>query len=300
MAERIAQNEIDAANHIDLPEFLRSRGETLIHSGFEWRWKRHDSVTMRGNMWFQHSRNQGGYPIDFIRTFFNLNFKDSVHLLLGSKVSYTLPQADTIRKPKPFALPARNANMDKVFGYLVNTRRISSDVIVNFSHNGTLYEELGTHDAVFVGVDENGNARHAHRHGTFYSREKNKMTVVGSDSQYSFHFEGTNELLFVFEAPIDMLSYIDLHRGGWQNFSYLALNGVSPRPLQHFIQQRCDIHTVVLCLDNDTAGQAASNRIAQLLKEDGIYVRRDISQAKDWNEDLKNQTQQREGIILCL
>ena len=55
------QAQIDRANAISLEDFLRTQGETLIKSGREYRWKEHDSLTVRGNKWFRHSQSKGGY-----------------------------------------------------------------------------------------------------------------------------------------------------------------------------------------------------------------------------------------------
>ena len=60
------QAQIDRANAVSLEDFLRTQGETLIKSGREYRWKEHDSLTVRGNKWFRHSQSKGGYPIDFV------------------------------------------------------------------------------------------------------------------------------------------------------------------------------------------------------------------------------------------
>lgn len=42
------QEQIDRANQVNLEQFLRSQGEQLIKSGNEYRWKRHDSLTVKG------------------------------------------------------------------------------------------------------------------------------------------------------------------------------------------------------------------------------------------------------------
>lgn len=63
------QPQIDRANAVSLEDFLRTQGETLIKSGREYRWKGHDSLTVRGNKWFRHSQSKGGYPIDFVWSF---------------------------------------------------------------------------------------------------------------------------------------------------------------------------------------------------------------------------------------
>ena len=46
------QEQIDRANRIDLEQFLRSHGEQVTKSGNEYRWKRHDSLTIRGTICF--------------------------------------------------------------------------------------------------------------------------------------------------------------------------------------------------------------------------------------------------------
>ena len=49
------QEQIDRANQADLVSFLQSQGEQLTRAGNEYRWKRHDSLTVRGNKWYRHS-----------------------------------------------------------------------------------------------------------------------------------------------------------------------------------------------------------------------------------------------------
>ena len=77
------QAQIDRANAVSLEDFLRTQGETLIKSGREYRWKEHDSLTVRGNKWFRHSRSKGGYPIDFVIEFYGKSFPEAVQMLTG-------------------------------------------------------------------------------------------------------------------------------------------------------------------------------------------------------------------------
>ena len=51
------QEQIDHANQADLVSFLQSQGEQLTRAGNEYRWKRHDSLTVRGNKWYRHSQS---------------------------------------------------------------------------------------------------------------------------------------------------------------------------------------------------------------------------------------------------
>ena len=43
------KEQIDRANQTDLVSFLQAQGEQLERAGQEYRWKRHDSLTVREN-----------------------------------------------------------------------------------------------------------------------------------------------------------------------------------------------------------------------------------------------------------
>ena len=65
------EEQIAKANNTDLVSFLNAQGEQLVKSGREYRWKKHDSVTVSGNRWYRHSLGRGGYPVDFVMEFYN-------------------------------------------------------------------------------------------------------------------------------------------------------------------------------------------------------------------------------------
>ena len=98
------QAQIDRANAVSLEDFLRTQGETLIKSGREYRWKEHDSLTVRGNKWFRHSQSKGGYPIDFVMEFYGKSFPEAVQLLTGESACI-LPNPATARGVIVASLP---------------------------------------------------------------------------------------------------------------------------------------------------------------------------------------------------
>ena len=100
----------------------------------------------------------------------------------------------------------------------------------------------------------------------------------------------------MFEAPIDMLSYISMNPRQWQEHSYVACCGTSPIPVVQMLKP--DTQIVYLCLDNDDAGHKASERMADLLHERGVMTERLVPDLKDWNEDLL--AEQREELAPCL
>ena len=94
------QEQIDRANQADLVSFLQSQGEQLTRAGNEYRWKRHDSLTVRGNKWYRHSQSKGGGPVDFVMEFFGKSFTEAVELLTGEKGA--APTAGQTIAPRPY------------------------------------------------------------------------------------------------------------------------------------------------------------------------------------------------------
>ncbi|MDU4958119.1 MAG: toprim domain-containing protein [Agathobacter rectalis] len=277
------QAQIDRANAVSLEDFLRTQGETLIKSGREYRWKEHDSLTVRGNKWFRHSQSKGGYPIDFVMEFYGKSFPEAVQLLTGESAEGQ-SEASTA-PPTAFHLPLHNRTADRAIQYLTESRGLNKTLVEAFLLSGDIYEDAKRHNVVFVGRDRSGTPRYAHVRGT---ADPFRQDIAGSDKSYPFHYEGNGNQLFVFEAPIDLLSFICLYPQDWQTRSYLALGGVSGKALDRFLSERKDIRKVFLCLDSDTAGSEACTRLAQDIPGE-IAVIRLVPVRKDWNDVLRQQ-----------
>ena len=258
------QAQIDRANAVSLEDFLRTQGETLIKSGREYRWKEHDSLTVRGNKWFRHSQSKGGYPIDFVMEFYGKSFPEAVQLLTGES-GEGQSEASTA-PPTAFHLPLHNRTADRAIQYLTESRGLNKTLVEAFLLSGDIYEDAKRHNVVFVGRDRSGTPRYAHVRGT---ADPFRQDIAGSDKSYPFRHEGNGNQLFVFEAPIDLLSFICLYPQDWQTRNYLALGGVSGKALDRFLSERKDTQKVFLCLDSDTAGNEACTRLAQSIPGEG-------------------------------
>ncbi len=290
-----SKEQIDRANAVNLEEFLRRKGEILTRSGNESRWKAHDSVTIKGNKWFRHSENKGGFPIDFLMEFYGKTFPEAMEMLI---YEYGSEPNETVSNPAPeFRLPARNVTNVNAINYLVQERGISEALVQEFIDSGDLYEDAGHHNVVFIGRDPEGIPHYAHCRGT---GEKFRQDVAGSDKSYGFCYRGSGERLCVFEAPIDLLSFICLFSKDWQSFSYLSLGGVSPKALEHFLSENKNIKTIYLCLDADDAGSEASLRIARDHINKDLEIYRMEPALKDWNEVLLHEKELTEGRFKML
>ena len=288
------QEQIDRANQADLVSFLQSQGEQLTRAGNEYRWKRHDSLTIRGNKWYRHSQSKGGAPIDFVMEFFGKSFTEAVELLTGEKGAAQPPDRPSPASFSDFRLPPHNPDNRIARNYLTAARRIDEDVSGFFFASGDIYEDAAHHNAVFVGRDEDGIPRYAHSKGTAGNF---RLDVKGSDKAFNFCYRGEGERLFVFEAPIDLLSFLCLFKKDWQRQSYLALGGVGEKALLRFLSDRPNIKAVYLCLDSDQAGNDACSRLVGLMPE-GLTVHRLVPLFKDWNEVLQHRAEIADGKYL--
>ena len=287
------QEQIDRANQADLVSFLHGQGEQLTRAGNEYRWKRHDSMTIRGNKWYRHSQSKGGGPVDFVMEFFGKSFTEAVELLTGEQGA-AAPDRPSPAPLSDFRLPPRSDTAGQVKSYLTEARRIDEDVMGFFFASGDIYEEAAHHNAVFVGRDESGIPRYAHQRGTTGNF---RLDVKGSDKACNFCYRGEGEKLFVFEAPVDLLSFLCLFKKDWQKHSYLSLGGVGEKALVRFLSDRPSVKTIYLCLDSDEAGNEACSRIAKLTPE-GLTVHRLVPLFKDWNEVLQRRAEIADGKYL--
>ena len=282
------EQQKEQARRTDLCELLRSQGEQLKRSGSEYEWRDgSEKVTIRGNLWFHQYEQKGGDAIDFVRKYYNKSYPEAMEYLLGG-ANGTLVMAESVPRKEnaePFELPPRNDNMRRVYAYLLTKRGIDKEVLNTFARHGMIYESADYHNAVFVGYDQDGVPRHASYRGTG-TESTFRGNKPSSTPEHSFHWHGKSDRLYLFEAPIDMLSYISMHKDGWQQHSYAAACGVSDRVLFQMMKDNPSIKTVCLCLDNDDGGRKAVNRISAKLYAQGIPIEVLVPSHKDWNEDL--------------
>ena len=279
------QAQIDKANAVDLEKFLRAQGETLVRSGKEYRWKAHDSLTVCGNKWFRHSQSKGGFPVDFVMEFYGKSFPEAVQMLTGEP-GEVQPEADPAPSPA-FRLPLRNVTNANILNYLTQERKLSPSLVNFFIAAGDIYEDAAHHNVVFVGRDADGHPRYASSRGI---REKFRQDAAGAEKAFGFAHRGTDKQLLVFEAPIDLLSFIELFPKNWQQHNYLSLGGVSGKALRQFLSERPDVERVFICLDADKAGEDACKRLAALLP-DTVSVTRIQPCMKDWNDVLVHRAE---------
>ncbi len=185
--------------------------------------------------------------------------------------------------------PANDLRLDVVRTYLTTTRGISPDIIEAAISNGSLYANSMA-SAVFVHRDADGavtgatwRATDTHWRGNAEGTDKSKGCYYVGDLR-------TAKTFVLTEAPIEALSYLDLHRAeDFSETTIISLAGSSvPKELLEFIGTRGHDARILFALNNDKAGEKGWQRAQEQIKEVEFNgtMERIISRAEDWNDEL--------------
>ena len=282
------------ATTIPIKDLLESLGESYVKSGKEYRWNRHDSVTFKHNLWFQHSTQKGGNSVSLLTTFFDQDYDEAVEYLLDNfkGVKFEDVSDEYREKISDFIAPEPADNTRRVFAYLIKERFIAPEVIGAFVCKKLIYQSKHFGNAVFVGHNKDVGVVFAHERGVMPTKDGKsfKKTVEGSDWEHGFRWDGGSDTLYVFEAPIDMLAYITLHQNDWKKHNYIAQCGTSSIFLHAYLKENRQIKNIVYALDHDTKGNEAARRMIKEVKQKyGDSITQTVQQSvhKDWDEDLK-------------
>lgn len=295
------KEELWQAHHKDIKEYLESIGEKVLKSGTEYMWERHNSLKFRGHVWYQHSTGDKGTIVDLLTTFFNFTFQEAVITLLNGKYTATrnttpLDLANTPLKhhtKSKIILPPKNDNNKRLYAYLCNYRKINPQVVAYFLKKKLIYEDKNNHNIIYIGKDKKGVIKYAGKKGTL-SEINYRGELTGSDKKYCFRHIGTSENLFVFEAFIDLFSYISLYQinSSWHTNNYIALGGLNYDVLKTFLYAYPHIKNIYICTDNDynsddgiNHGQVFAEQVKKALSI-RYHVHVHVPELKDWNEML--------------
>lgn len=295
---------MEIARSTDLPDLLTALGYQVIRIGRYHTTKEMDSLRIKNRRtWYRYSEQVGGDAITFLQHFYGKSFPEAVEYLLvfhgrirDAPAVRPEHRLSTVSEepPKPFKLPEAHADQRRVFAYL-RKRGIASQVIRAFIASGLLYEDAQHHNCVFVGYGETGKAVFANQRGTYDQGGNSfKGDVPGSDKSIGFRlpYDPGSDTVFVFEAPIDLMSYCTLHRNLRGNA--VALCCLHDAAMATYLREHPQLRHIELCLDNDRWGQAAAKQMQETYSPKGFTVSRQLPpQGKDWNEYLQKRTRER-------
>ncbi|MDD6489350.1 MAG: DUF3991 domain-containing protein [Clostridia bacterium] len=303
--KKFSSEQLDRAKNADLIDFLGEyMGLEFKKAGRYYQCKQHNSLVVyadrKGFVWNSRSIS-GGDTIDFLRKVEGKSFPEAVEAIVGEAAAVTYKPAPKYKpEPEHLVLPEKaDGKYSRVFAYLSQTRKISSDVITDFMKADKLYQDKKG-NCVFVGFDEHGTAKFGSVRGTL-TEKKYRGDCKNSDKRYAFNQMGTDSTrLYIFEAPIDLMSHCTMTdlaygKGTYKNQTRLALCGSSDVALEAFLERHKEVKVLNFRLDNDEAGRAAVAKYTTKYQAKGYEVHCVFSKGKDVNEDLINRKKEFES-----
>lgn len=301
------EEQIQIAKTTDLVNLLEHLGYTTKRIGTLHTCKEMDSIRIYNrNTWhrfstgYQGKGGMGGDPIDFLTKIEGKTFQDAVDELLnfnhytdkqiGADHKQPVVSSSCIQTKKQFVLPQKADTYRRTYAYLIKTRGIGKEVVDYFVRNHLIYESADKHNVVFVSTDCEGVARHAFMRGTNEAYPF-KGDVEGNDKNYGFNYATESSELNVFEAAIDLMSYMTLTKDFTSNS--LALGMLADNPLERFLLEHPNVKTIHFYLDNDKYGKEATEKYIEKYRNAGYRVddctRKFVTETeKDINEHLVN------------
>lgn len=247
------------------------------------------------NEWFcfsQSGNNRGGKnALNCLTDVIGLDFKTAVEQLSGGRFSYEQQRTNSSfseQKPaetkKELVLPEKADNMKRVFAYLCQSRKISSDLVSQLAHDGLLYQDKKG-NAVFVHKDDNGKIIGAEIQGTSSFQRYKGVAAGTSDSVFAVKI-GEPKKCYVFESAIDLLSFKQMaNQEKLKDSVLVSMAGLKPNSIKSLAEKGLRMYS---CVDNDEAGIrfTETNNLApcrKILEQQGV---------KDWNDLLKKSFHQ--------
>ncbi len=307
---KISDETIEKANNTNLFDYVMSQGYEGKVKGKKFYFKEHDSlnVDIEKNYFYWNSRNIKGYPIQFLQYVEGYEWKDAVLRLSGEDIKISNEYSNEYNKKnnnedeKKLLMPNFDNNTKSAYAYLCGKRRIDKEIINFYIKNGFIKQEtnvikdkknMNVSNILFIGRNEENEISYISKRG-IKEGHKFRGEQKGSKKEYGFKYIGTNNVLNVFEAPIDLLSKqsLDNMQGlNWKEDSCLSLGGVDEKALMKLLELNVERYSIInLCLDNDEAGKNAIKNIKNILEK--TYPNKFIineklpRNGKDYNENL--------------
>ena len=330
----------EEAKRLSIISVAEQLGIELKRTGsYSYTWTEHDSfvIDTRKNEFHWNSRTEFGDVIQLVQSIKGVSYKEAMHFLETGEFKQVNSEAQMAPK-EPFSYHLERyerQDFSASRSYLKAQRGLSDDTINFFISQGSIAEAIRKKGDYFEPVivfkykDNTGFLAGASLQGIVENREhypergRLKQIMRNSDGQLGFSIDiGTPKRLIFAEAPIDLMSYYELHKDRLQDVRLVAMDGVKEGIIsRRFMELYAEINDksyqinqntgkalevvarttnyfkdgqnqdmITLAVDNDAAGHNFITR----LQEKGIPVQiaippiiRADQEKEDWNDFLK-------------
>ncbi|GKX31398.1 hypothetical protein SH1V18_38780 [Vallitalea longa] len=290
---RFTDEQIASANSVNILDYARNSGyelKKMSRNSFKIPKYGGLYIHSNGEKWYWFTRDKGGGVIQFVMEMEQKTWVEAVKQLLGllNEIVKCEPDNKVVEEEKgELILPEKNSTYNHMIAYLIKTRKIDKDIVYDFIKQKKIYENK-YRSCVFIGYDKEGIPRYASYRSTNTQGKTYRGDVENSDKSFPFGIIGKSDTVNVFESPIDLMSYLSMIKlyniNNFKNHC-ISLGGVADIALERYLKEHQTISNIVICLDNDKAGDLGSKRINEKFN-DQYVINRHVPKGKDFNEDL--------------
>ena len=334
---------VEELKRLSILDVAASLGIQLKRTGSHtYSWVEHDSFTINAQEnyfnWF--ARSKGGDVFNMVQvvqeelTGQQISFKEAKHFL--EEGNFEVFDSSKIPEKEPFKyyLEPYETEFTEARSYLKDVRGLSDETIDFFGEKGVLAQATkktgNYYEPIIVFKSLNGqnevvgaSLQGIRENHDLYERGRLKQIMRASDGLTGMHIDiGQPKRLVFAEAPIDLMSYYELHKGELSDVRLIAMDGlkestisrhvaellyelgeikaqVKPENYSTFLSQTAEVtdffkdgkhqELITLAVDNDAAGHTFINRLA----DKGISFSSDLPSMPagrdkmDWNDALK-------------
>ena len=330
----------EEAKRLSIISVAEQLGIELKRTGsYSYTWTEHDSfvIDARKNEFHWNSRTEFGDVIQLVQSIKGVSYKEAMHFLETGEFKEVDVEAQTASK-EPFSYHLERYERQEFSAsrnYLKAQRGLSDDTINFFISQGSMAEATRKKGDYFEPVivfkykDNTGFLAGASLQGIvenrvhYPERGRLKQIMRNSDGQLGFSIDiGIPKRLVFVEAPIDLMSYYELHKDRLQDVRLVAMDGLKDGIIsRRFVELYAEMNgksyqvdqnvgkvletvarttnyfkdgqnqdMITLAVDNDAAGHNFITR----LQEKGIPVQiaippivQENQEKEDWNDFLK-------------
>lgn len=334
----------EEAKRLSIISVAEQLGIELKRTGsYSYTWTEHDSfvIDARKNEFHWNSRTEFGDVIQLVQSIKGVSYKEAMHFLETGEFKQVNSEVQMAPK-EPFNYNLEryeNQDFSTSRSYLKTQRGLSDDTINFFISQGSMAEATRKKGDYFEPVivfkykDNTGFLAGASLQGIvenrvhYPERGRLKQIMRNSDGQLGFSIDiGTPKRLVFAEAPIDLMSYYELHKDTLQDVRLVAMDGIKDGIIsRRFMELYAEVNgksyqvdqnagkaletvsrttnyfkdgqhqdMITLAVDNDAAGYSFITR----LQEKGIPVQIAIppiiqadQEKEDWNDFLKRDNE---------
>lgn len=277
----------------------------------EYLWAEDEKVKFYNDGTAYRYKIETGSNIDFLIRFLDMNIYEAISFLLDeTNIIKKYQKKDDIKKAEKRQDWNNYINMlriDNKYGsyiFLTKYRKINKDIVNYLFKNDYIFRGYG--DIYTMEYKPKMNMFN-HEDKTYtYFIHKNPLNneidglsckINNNNQRIMKNLPNTNwcfnivkgktiENAVVFEAAVDLISFLELYGKEYKNTIFLSTGGFNINMLFNNIDALKDLKNIVVATDNDEFGNTMLDKIYEKYANTHTITRR-IPHNKDWNDDLK-------------